>query len=87
MLKPGGYSLTTQPGKADVECDTFTCKHCCGVTFVAPRCRPEDLGGRCTCCDGLICSNCVGKGCMPLEEQLRMMEDSRYKRRHIYKMG
>lgn len=74
MRNPGGYSIVIEPGKRDVEHDTFTCKHCCKVVFVKPMCDPADMGGRCTCCNGLICKHCVGKGCDPLEEKLRRWE-------------
>ena len=56
------------------EFDTFTCKHCCHVVHVKVRQRPEDLGGLCKQCMGLICSECVDKGCTPFEKQLELVE-------------
>ena len=76
MRNAGGYSIITEPGKADVESDTFTCRHCGKVVFVKPMCDPADMGGRCTVCDGLVCPDCVGKGCDRLEEKLRREERS-----------
>ena len=75
MRKPGGYSIITDPDLASpIEHDTFTCVHCNRVVFVKPRCDPADMGGRCACCDGLICKHCVGKGCDPLEKKIERME-------------
>lgn len=87
MLRPGGYSIIVDPDRPTVELDSFTCKHCNRVTFVKARCTPEDLGGRCTCCGGLICKHCVDGPCDPLEEKLARWEDPTHRRRHIYKMG
>ncbi len=87
FLKTGGYSIISEPGKADIEMDSFTCKHCNRVTFIHARTSPEDLGGRCTVCDGLICSQCVDKDCDVLEEKLRRMEDPFYKSRRVYRMA
>lgn len=75
MRNPGGYFCLTDPEKGTTEGDSFTCRHCCRLTFVKPKMSPTDLGGLCRVCDGLICSQCVGKGCDPLEEQLRRMEN------------
>lgn len=74
MRRPGGYSVITEPGKADVEADTFTCGHCNRIVFVTPMMDAANMGGRCTVCDTLICPRCVGKGCDPLEEKLKRME-------------
>lgn len=75
MRRDGGYATITDPEKSLVELSTFTCSHCCCVTHVKARQRPEDLGGLCKICMGLICSSCVGKVCDPLEEKLRREED------------
>ena len=71
MRKPGGYLLATdrETGKV-TESETFTCKHCNRVVFVNTRQHPEDAGGLCYSCSGLICKHCVGKGCEPLERKL-----------------
>lgn len=74
MRKPGGYGLLCQPGSPNVEQDTYTCSHCNKVVFVKPKERPEDLGGLCKVCMGLICPHCVGKGCDPLEKKIERME-------------
>jgi hypothetical protein len=78
MRKPGGYSIVTDPALSrPQEADTFTCGHCQHVVFVKPLCDPADMGGRCTCCDKLICRHCVGKGCDPMEAKLLRMEARR----------
>ena len=74
MRNPGGYLITTYADGRTTELDSFTCSHCNTVVFVNPRCDPTDLGGRCTCCDKLICKFCVGKSCVPIEEHLRRVE-------------
>lgn len=78
MRNPGGYSIVTDPVMGTREEDTFTCRHCGTVVFVKPFCDPADMGGRCTCCDALICKNCVGKGCDHIEKKLQRMESRRY---------
>ena len=74
MRRPGGYSIITDPVLRDKEADTFTCGHCGKVVFVKPFMDAAEMGGRCTCCDKLICSHCVGKGCDPMEEKLKRWE-------------
>jgi hypothetical protein len=79
MRNPGGYSIRVDPGAETRqgrrrEWDTFTCQHCNKVVFVKPMCDPASMGGRCNCCDGLICPSCVGKGCDPLEKKLERLE-------------
>jgi hypothetical protein len=71
--RAGGYLQTFTPDGL-VEADTFTCQHCNRIVAVKPMCRPEDLGGRCTCCGGLICQSCVGKGCDHIEKKLQRIE-------------
>ncbi len=65
------------------ETDTFWCGHCGAHPKIQPKCSPEDLGGRCTLCGNLICPQCVGKGCDPLEEKLRRAE-AQYEARRSY---
>lgn len=75
--RQGGYSIVTDPDAKQhtQECDTFTCAHCCKVTFVKPKCDPVEMGGRCTCCDKLICKGCAAKGgCRPIEVWLEQEE-------------
>jgi len=75
MRRPGGYLLSVDPDAGSpFEADTFTCRHCQKIVLVKPMCDPADMGGRCTVCDGLICKNCVGKGCDPMEKKLQRLE-------------
>lgn len=83
MRREGGYATITDPEKPLVEISTFTCVHCCRITHVKSKQRPEDLGGLCKICMGLICSECVGKGCDPLEEKLRR-EEAKYQSLRSY---
>ncbi len=81
MLRPGGWQFTTGPEGHTVESETFTCKHCNRITAVRPRERPEDIGGLCKVCMGLVCSRCVGQPCLTLEERLAREEQSYHARR------
>jgi len=85
--KPGGTSIITNTSDVPIqhngynigsfsqrERHSFTCCHCNKVTFVEARCDPADLGGRCTCCDDLVCKDCVDKPCFPLEKRLGLYE-------------
>jgi hypothetical protein len=74
FLRSGGYGVMTGPCGEKTETDSFTCKHCNTVVFVAARQRPENLGGMCMVCMGLICPRCVGKSCTPFEKRLEQME-------------
>ena len=74
MRKPQGYACLIEPGQANREADTFTCAHCQWLTHVRAITRPEDIGGLCKVCMGLICFRCVGKGCDPFEKKLERME-------------
>jgi hypothetical protein len=56
------------------EADTFTCHHCQKITHIAVRANPEDIGGLCKLCMGLICPHCLGKGCTPWEKEMEKME-------------
>lgn len=78
MRNPGGYLIITDPEAATKEADTFKCQHCQRIVIVKPMCDPADMGGRCTCCDGLICDRCVGKGCDPVEKKLLRLESRRW---------
>lgn len=84
MRRSGGYVIRWEPGKAIFEQDTYTCAHCQVVTFLPPRVEPSH---RCKQCYGYICPKCVGKDCLPLEEQLRMMESPSYKPKRVFKIG
>jgi hypothetical protein len=73
--RAGGYLLTSSiENDRKVEHDTFTCQHCNKLVVVKHRCRPEDLGGRCTCCGGLICPHCAGGSCDHIEQKLERAE-------------
>ncbi|HEV8245682.1 MAG TPA: hypothetical protein VGP93_07935 [Polyangiaceae bacterium] len=75
MRRPQGYAITTEPGKADEELDTFTCRHCNCIVFVKPRQDPSEMGGFCTLCMGHTCARCAGTGqCDPFEKKLERME-------------
>lgn len=74
MRRPQGYTLQTEPGKADIERDTFTCPHDNVVVFVQPFQDPSEMGGFCTLCNMHICRNCVGKPCVPFEKKIEAAE-------------
>ncbi len=61
-----------------VERDTFTCGHCSRIVLVHPKDRPEDIGGLCKVCFGLICPPCVGLlikyGCTPFIKKIEAIE-------------
>ena len=83
MRNPGGYARIDDPDCAPVEFDTFTCAHCNRVTHIPARARPEDVGGLCKLCMGLICPRCVGKPCVPFLERLEQMEQKARFRRSL----
>lgn len=74
-LRAGGYGVVIDPdaGQPD-EHDTFTCKHCSKVVIVRARQRPEDIGGLCRHCYGIICPDCVGKDCTPFIAKIDAFE-------------
>jgi hypothetical protein len=74
MLRPGGYACISDPDTGVTELDTFTCAHCNTVKHVKPQQRPEDIGGLCKQCMGLICPKCVGEPCVPFLKRLEQME-------------
>lgn len=90
-LKPQGYATITSPVQTQAnldgfqaeqvqvgvsEYDTFTCGHCCRVTHVKSRSRPEDIGGLCKQCMKLICPYCLNTGrCDPFEKKLERAEE------------
>src|SRR5262245_24511187 len=81
MRRSQGYSIITEPDKPTIEQDTFTCSHCNRVTFLKPRQEPEH---RCNVCVGYICEGRANRPCLPLEEQLRMMESPRYRPYRVF---
>lgn len=86
MLRPLGYGITKEPGKADVVEDSSTCSHCNSISFVLPGVMPttRDEAGRahglprCRMCDAFICLRCGDRldieGCDPFEKKLERME-------------
>lgn len=86
MRKPGGYGVyiggDLHGGKKEV--DTFTCAHTNKIVEVPAFVRPEDMGGLCKVCMGLICKEEVGKGCTPFEKKLQEMEHQGLERRRSY---
>src|ERR1043166_363694 len=70
MRNPGGYACIVEPDRPARECDTFTCAHCNRVTHVKARARPEDIGGLCKQCLGLIGATGVGQACGPFGKKL-----------------
>ena len=75
MRRPQGYAITTEPDKATIEEDTYTCCHCNCIVFVKANSDPSDMGGFCRMCYSHICSDCADKGtCDPFEKKLEAME-------------
>lgn len=81
MRKPGGYGVITYADGRAIEHDTTTCTHCNRITIVKARQKPEDIGGLCKMCMGLICPACVGHACVTLEKRLAAQEASYHARR------
>jgi hypothetical protein len=94
MRNPGGYGQIicddAKTAKAfdrygrliGMEHDSYSCKHCARVVFVRVGERPEDIGGLCKQCFGLVCPECVAQGrCDPLEAKLRRHEQRAEARR------
>jgi hypothetical protein len=74
MLRPGGYACISDPDAGVTEFDTTTCAHCNRITHIKAGQRPEDIGGLCKQCMGLICPKCVGQPCVPFLKRLDEME-------------
>jgi hypothetical protein len=74
MRSPGGY-LCIDGHMGRQECDTFTCVHCNRIVVVKPKDRPEDVGGMCGGCYGLICKTCAADGgCKTIERRMEELE-------------
>lgn len=70
-----GYATLTSPLGNRKEADTFTCGHCQKIIHVTYKIPLDQLGGRCTICDTLICPECIKTGmCDPFEKKLQRME-------------
>lgn len=80
MRKPQGYGVTKEPGKKDIEEDTFSCTHCNAIVFVSDQTTgkplpPDDAGGFCLRCMKHICKRCATDGrCTPFERRLEQAE-------------
>lgn len=84
LSEQGWASLTDrETGKVVAECSTTTCAHCNAITHVKAKARPEDIGGLCKCCMGLICPRCVGGDCVPFLKKLENWE-ARHEARRSY---
>lgn len=97
MRNPGGYAFITNPspgkihldgGRVEFACegvteyDTFSCRHCGSVRHVRPKERPEDLGGLCKQCMGIICPSCLDEGqCTPLIKRIEEEEERDFRLR------
>lgn len=76
MRGVSGYATITSPEGFKREADTFTCGHCQKVVHIKPMAPLDEVGGRCTVCDTLICPGCVTTGkCEPFEKKLRRLEE------------
>lgn len=76
MRNAQGYAVIVEPDGIR-ESDTFTCNHCQHVVHVKAYADPAELGGFCTLCSKHICKYCLGKGCMPWEKKMELMERRR----------
>jgi hypothetical protein len=75
MRKPGGWTIITEPGKTDIEQDSFTCAHGNEIVIVKARQDPSEMGGFCRMCMAHICAKCAATGaCEPFEKKLLRME-------------
>ena len=78
MTAPG-YALITEPGKRDIESDTFTCIHCNRIVHIHIGSGKER--GFCFNCGGPHCGEKRGLKdcweCVPFEARLEMHEGSR----------
>jgi len=79
MRRAGGYRIITEPGKAPIENDTFTCNHCNGIVVVPPGTVAITVGATCLACMKQICEPCAKVmdrtlKCRPFEKRLEEME-------------
>ena len=74
-----GYVLITEPGKRDIESDTFTCVHCNRICHIHIGSGVER--GFCFNCNGPHCGEKRGTKncweCVPFEAILEMKEGTR----------
>jgi hypothetical protein len=79
MRNPDGYTYSTDLDGKIHEQDTMMCVHCNRHISLKAFERPEDLGGFCNKCMGLICPDCAKlKACDPLEAKLDRWEKQGY---------
>lgn len=88
MRNPGGFRIVTEPGKAAVENDTFTCAHGNEIVIVPPGIAKQTVGAYCRACGKHICEKCAREmdrtlKCVPFERRLEQMEDRRRFRRNL----
>lgn len=84
MRNATGYMTVTGPSGDIKEADSFTCGHCQKVTFVPVKAAPEDLGGLCKQCMGLICAHCYKDGtCTPIMKRIEQ-EEAKYEALRSY---
>ena len=70
-----GAILISEPGKPQVEIQTFTCCHCNGIVMVEHKAGAHGSGGFCGQCFAPTCLRCAQNGrCTPFERKLERME-------------
>lgn len=82
MRNPGGWAVLTEPDKATIERDTFTCNHCNAVVHVNPKMDPLQqnkframVAEKCRMCMRHVCATCLGEmRCLPFEKKLDAYE-------------
>ncbi len=65
--KPGGL-VWLNDGYKTVEHESYTCGHCNKIVVVPHKERAENMGDICHGCMHLICVDCIGRGCRPIEK-------------------
>jgi hypothetical protein len=74
--KRAGHATILGPG-AHKEYDTCTCCHCGRVWVTnSTEMKEPPKDGWCSLCGKMICPDCAGKPCFPLEKRLKQYEDS-----------
>ncbi len=79
-MKPRSWTITTEPGKPDEECDAYTCAHHNGIVLAPKHPKPgDDMDGYCPMCHANICGPCADEmgrtlKCIPFEKRLDKME-------------
>lgn len=101
MLKPSGYSIVTEPGKRNLEHDTFTCAHCRAITFTRGgigqplvvvvigndgKIRTEEVR-RCFNCYEYICPRKECDVCVPALKKIEEEELESYRKQQRKLVG